>query len=169
MPEFLGVGTTTSPSGGGPGRTAVRPASGLYRIGLVAGATALAVLAGAAEAGDYKIVAHPSVPVSSLSRAAVSSYFLKKADRWPDGTPIVPVDQAPSSPLRASFTREIHDKSAEMISAYWQKQVFSGRAAPPSAKASDAEVLAYVRSTPGAIGYVSAGASTAGVKEIRLE
>jgi hypothetical protein len=36
-------------------------------------------------------------------------------------------------------------------------------------KASDADVVAYVRSIAGAIGYVSAGADTSGLKEIRLE
>ncbi len=71
--------------------------------------------------------------------------------------------------MRQSFTREIHEKSVENLDAFWQRQVFSGRATPPPAKASDAEVIAYVRSAPGAIGYVSAGASTTGVKEIRLE
>jgi hypothetical protein len=171
VPEFLGVraistdaGVPRPPASAGRGL-----ASTVRRPLLVAAVAAVAVLAAAAEAGDYKIVANPSITVSSLSRATVSSYFLKKVDHWPDGTPVVPVDQAPGSPARESFTREIHEKSAEMINAYWQKQVFSGRAAPPPAKASDAEVLAYVRSAPGAIGYVSAGASTSGVKEIRLE
>ena len=35
-------------------------------------------------------------------------------------------------------------------------------------RASDDEVLAFVRATPGAIGYVSAGASTSGVKVITV-
>ena len=34
--------------------------------------------------------------------------------------------------------------------------MFAGRAVPPAERASDAEVLAYVRATPGAAGYVSA-------------
>ncbi len=141
----------------------------LRRPTLVVGAVALAVLTAAAEAGDYKVIVHPSVPVSSLSRAAVSSYFLKKVEHWPDGTLVAPVDQTPSSALRQAFSKEILDKSTEMVGAYWQKQVFSGRATPPPAKASDAEVIAFVKSSPGAIGYVSASASTAGVKEIRVE
>jgi hypothetical protein len=136
---------------------------------LLAAATSLLALAAAASAGDYKVIAHPSVPVSSLSRATVSSYFLKKIERWPDGTPVAPVDQAPGSSVRQSFSREIHEKSSENLDAFWQRQVFSGRAAPPPAKAGDAEVIAYVRSSPGAIGYVSSGASTTGVKEIRVE
>ena len=37
------------------------------------------------------------------------------------------------------------------------EQIFSGRANPPPARASDADVLTYVRSNPGAIGYVAGG------------
>jgi hypothetical protein len=159
--------------GGHPRRLVVTAhgdrAPSLARPALLAAATTLLALAAAASAGDYKIIAHPSVPVATLSRATVSSYFLKKIERWPDGTPVAPVDQAPGSPLRQSFARQIHEKSVENLDAFWQRQVFSGRATPPPTKASDAEVIAYVRSAPGSIGYVSAGASTTGVKEIRLE
>ena len=173
MPEILTVGEVSAPPAGErPLRLAARAQgshSSFRHAALVVAAATLGVLTAAAEAGDWKIVAHPSVPVASLTRATVSSYFLKKLDHWPDGTPVAPVDQAPGSSLRQSFTREIHDKSTEMINAYWQKQVFSGRATPPPAKASDAEVIAYVKNAPGAIGYVSAGASTSGVKEIRVE
>lgn len=131
--------------------------------------TVVGAAVGSADASDYKIIAHPSVTVSSLSRDTISSYFLKKIGRWPDGTPVAPVDQAPGSPLRQAFTREIHGKSAQNIDAFWQRQVFSGRATPPPARGSDADVLAYVRSEPGAIGYIRAGAGAAGVKEIRVE
>lgn len=43
--------------------------------------------------------------------------------------------------------------------AFLQQQIFSGRATPPAELASDAEVIAFVARTPGAIGYVSAGAT----------
>lgn len=127
------------------------------------------MLAGSASAAEFKLVAHPSVPVASLSRGALSSAFLKKTDKWPNGSPIVPVEQGHSSQLRLAFCRAVHDKSLAMIDSYWQKQVFSGRASPPLTRASDAEVIAYVRSSPGAIGYVSVGADATGLKEIRVE
>ena len=122
-----------------------------------------------AAASDFKLVANPSVPVTSLSRAQLSSAFLKKTDKWPNGTPIVPVEQGHDSALRVSFCRAVHDKTLAMIDSYWQKQVFSGRASPPLTRASDADVIAYVRSAPGAIGYVSVGADPAGLKVVHLE
>ncbi len=123
----------------------------------------------AAAAADYKLVVHPSVAASTLSRATVSSMFLKKTARWPDGTPVAAVDQARGSQVRQAFSREVLEKSVEMLDAFWQKQVFTGRATPPLTRTNDADVIAYVRSVPGAIGYVSAGANTSGVKEVRLE
>ncbi len=137
---------------------------------LLAAATAAALtLGGDAMAAGFKVVVHPSVPVASLSRAGISSAFLKKTDKWPDGTPLVPVEQPHDSPLRQLFCREVHGRGIAMIDAYWQKEVFSGRATPPLTKANDAEVIAYVRSVRGAIGYVSAAAETADLKEIRIE
>lgn len=140
-----------------------------HRSALIALLAACAALAAAADANTFKIVAHPSVPVASLSRAAVSAAFLKKTDKWPDGTAIVPVDQAHDSSVRHAFCRQIHDRSLAVVDAFWQKQVFSGRATPPLTKPNDAEVIAYVRSVPGAIGYVSTSTESTGLKEIRVQ
>ena len=123
----------------------------------------------AAAQGGYKVVANPSVPESSLSRSELSRHFLKKTNRWSDGTKVVPVDQERTSPTRESFSSDVHRKSPDVVAAYWQKQIFSGRGVPPVVKKSDAEVLEHVRSNPGAVGYVSAGASTQGVKVLELE
>jgi len=139
------------------------------RLAMVVAAGTIMAFVQHVEAAGFKVVAHPSVPVASLSRIALSAAFLKKTEKWPDGTPVVPVDQAHDSPLRETFSRGVHERSVAMIDAFWQKQVFSGRATPPLTKAGDAEVVAYVRSIPGAIGYVSTGADSSGLKEIRLE
>jgi hypothetical protein len=39
---------------------------------------------------------------------------------------------------------------------------------PPPEKASDAEIVAFVRDTPGAIGYVWSGADASGVKVVAI-
>ena len=55
-----------------------------------------------------------------------------------------------------------------MVESYWQAQVFSGRDTPPVSLGSDAAVIDYVRSHPGAVGYVSRSASANGVKTITV-
>jgi ABC-type phosphate transport system substrate-binding protein len=130
--------------------------------------TALLALAAApalAAEPSFLVVAHPSVAVSELPRSKLSNLFLKKGTQWPDGTTVHPVE--PLDPkLREAFARQIHERSAAAVAAYWNALIFSGRELPPLEKASDADVVSYVRATPGAIGYVSAGADTAGVKVV---
>jgi len=134
-------------------------------------ATALGILGFAltvsAQSG-FKLIANPSTSTDSLTAKEVSQVFFKKSDAWPDGTPAVPVDQKVDSSVRAAFSQAVHQKSAAAVDAYWQKRIFSGRGLPPVTQASDARVLDFVRSTPGAIGYVSTGASIQGVKVVNL-
>ena len=117
---------------------------------------------------SFKLVAHSSASIDSASASDVSQIFLKKTDKWPDGSEATPVDQKVSSSVREAFSHAVHQKSAAAVDAYWQQRIFTGRGLPPLTKGSDAEVLAFVKNTPGAIGYVSAGASTEGVKTITL-
>ena len=80
-----------------------------------------------------------------------------------------PVDLAEASGIRKAFSSEVVGKDVATVRSYWQQQLFTGRGVPPVVKASDAEVLAFVASRPGAIGYVSAGAALPdGVKAVRI-
>jgi len=121
-----------------------------------------------ASAQGYTVVVHPSSPATNLTKQEISRLFLKKMTTWSDGTRVIPVDQERASPTHESFTQDVHGRGPDAIAAYWQRQVFSGRAVPPLVLIGDARVLEYVRSTPGAIGYVSSRAPTAGVKVINV-
>ena len=122
-----------------------------------------------AAATDFKVVANSSVPVETIQRKELARVFMKKQIRWSNGTAVVPVDQAPDSPVRADFSRAVHQKDTAAVTAYWQRQIFSGRDVPPVTRASDNEVLAFVRATRGAIGYVEARTSAEGVKVVALQ
>ena len=61
--------------------------------------------------------------------------------------------------MRVAFSTAVIGRSVGAVEQYWQQQLFSGREVPPVTKASDDDLLALVKATPGAIGYVSAGAS----------
>jgi TonB family protein len=52
---------------------------------------------------------------------------------------------------------------------YYRTLVFTGRGFTPKALGSDAEVVAYVARTRGAIGYVSGAASAEGVRTLVIE
>ena len=124
--------------------------------------------AGRLHAQAFKVIVNTANPVSSLTKAEASKFFLKKKSKWGHGSEVRPVELPGASSVRGNFTKEIHSKKPAAINAYWQKQIFAGRATPPPEKGSDAEVVAYVQANPGAIGYVSSGASVGGVKVVKI-
>ncbi len=122
-----------------------------------------------ASAADFKVVVNASNAVGSLGAAALQRLFLKKDTRWVGGEAVDPVDQSAKSPVRAAFTTQVHGKDVGSVKSYWQKQIFSGRGTPPPEMPSDAEVLAYVRSHVGAVGYVASDVAVGdGVKVVKV-
>ena len=121
-----------------------------------------------AQAQEFQVVVNASNPVSELSRDQVSQIFQKKVGKV-GGQNAAPVDQTSGSAVRGAFSQAVHGRSASAIESYWQQQIFAGRGVPPEQKSTDAAVLEFVRNTPGAIGYVAAGASLgAGVKAVKV-
>ena len=126
------------------------------------------VLMPVARAESFRIVANNDVHVSTLTKKEVSDLFMKKTSRWQNGTSVVPVDQQ-SGNVREEFSKTVYGKPAAAVKSYWNQQIFSGRDVPPVEKLSDAEVLSFVRATPGAVGYVSDGVPTSGVHVIPIQ
>jgi ABC-type phosphate transport system substrate-binding protein len=139
-----------------------------YVMMLFAGA--LLFGAGSAAAQDFVLVVNAANPVSELSKSEVSNIFFKKQGRWPGGNAVVAVDLDKGSPVRDAFSRTVHGRPASAVLSYWQQQIFSGKDVPPAERGSDADVLAFVRGNPNAVGYVSAGAALgSGVKGVQIK
>ena len=120
-------------------------------------------------AADFKLVVNAANPVANLATPQAERLFLKKDTRWESGETVEPVDQSARTSVRTAFTTQVHGRDVGAIKSYWQKQVFSGRGTPPPEMSSDAEVLAFVRSHPGAVGYVSGAATIGeGIKVVTL-
>ena len=128
---------------------------------------ALALAATAAGADDFKVVVNAENPEVTIARTLLSRYFLKKAARWPDGVVVEPVEPALPK-VREKFAAQVHEKSVNALKAYWNQLIFAGREVPPVEKHDDAEVVAFVRQNRGAIGYVTPGAATDGVKVVTV-
>ena len=137
----------------------------------VAAALVLVVLAGAASAGDttpLAVVMHPTRH-ATLTRDDVALIYLRRKRFWDDGTPIVPLNLAGGSPMRAAFTDAVLRQSERVLADYWNRQYFYG-ILPPATLASTEAVLRYVASDPNAIGYVPASAVDGSVAVlIRIE
>lgn len=133
------------------------------------GLLALLGMTRTAEAQDFKVIVNSANSTSELPASVAAKIFLKETAKFPNGTGASPVDLGKGSATRAAFSKAVHGRAVSAIESYWQQQIFSGKEVPPATKGSDDEVVAYVKATPGGIGYVSAGASTAGVKVIDVK
>jgi ABC-type phosphate transport system substrate-binding protein len=117
----------------------------------------------------FKVVVHPAHSPATVDRKTLAEVFLKKAAKWADGTAATPVDQVDRSDVRQAFSREVLGKSVSAVKNYWQQAIFSGRGVPPVEKKTDLDVIVFVQSTPGAVGYVSATAPTGKAKVLQVE
>lgn len=123
----------------------------------------------AARAQEFTVIVNASNPVSSLPRDEVAKLFLKKTVSWESGKMVAPVELPAAAKAREAFARTVLNKSISQVKSYWQQQIFSGRDVPPPEKQTENDVVAFVRSNPGAIGYVSKGVDIGrGVKALSV-
>ena len=119
-----------------------------------AGIAFLAATASATGTQEFQVIAHPTVQGTKISRANLSALFTGKTSRWGDKAEARPVDQSARAPVRRAFTTAIIGLSMGELQLYWQKRIATDHVFPPPTKSSDQEVLGYVASHEGAIGYV---------------
>lgn len=110
-----------------------------------------------AEASEpsFQLIAHHNVAGMSVPRNVVADIFLRKVQRWGDGQSIDPIDQSATSEVRESFSQTVLGMPVAGVRIYWMDKVNKGMW-PPSTKQTDADVIDYVASHPGGIGYVAA-------------
>ena len=132
--------------------------------------SAIVILSAAAvlQAADIKVIANPSVGTSSVSADELKGVFLATKTSLSDGSRVEPVLEK-DGPVHEAFVKDYFGKTDAALQTYYRSLVFTGKASMPKELGSDAEVVAYVAKTRGAIGYVSAGASMAGVKILEVK
>jgi ABC-type phosphate transport system substrate-binding protein len=108
----------------------------------------LGVLSTPAWANDVIVTAHPSV---TLTADEVREVFTGEKQNA-GATKLVPID---SGSLQADFLAKVMKVDASKYASIWAKKGFRDGVNPPAVRGGDAEVIAAVKSTPGAVGYVS--------------
>ncbi len=101
----------------------------------------------------------------ALDKGTISKIYLGKSKSFPSGAKIEPVNLSDGGTLD-EFNQKVLSKSSSQVNAYWSKLVFTGKGTPPKKMGSDAEVIAFVKSNPNAIGYVASGSVTGDVKVV---
>jgi hypothetical protein len=127
--------------------------AGIARLALL-----VALLLGGAGAAmaDIVIVCGRTSPITEMSRDQAERLYLGRLSALPSGAPVSPVD-LPVGAVREQFYHSLTGKNPNQIRAYWSRQVFAGRAAPPREAASVAEVRSLLAKYPDLVGYLPAG------------
>jgi ABC-type phosphate transport system substrate-binding protein len=132
-------------------------------------AGAVPVPAFAPQDPTFVVIVNTANPVDSISADQLSKIFLKKIRQWEGNRAIHVVEQRTSARIRSVFAEQIHRRSVSAVSAYWQQQIFSGRAVPPPERSADSEIVDYVAGSIDAIGYVAPGTALGpNIKAIRV-
>jgi hypothetical protein len=134
-------------------------------------ATLLALLIGVAMPPPFlsnaKVIANPSVTISFVTSEELKGVLLSTKTALAAGGHVEPV-LLKSGAVHEAFVKQFTGKTPAALENYYRSLVFTGKGSMPKRFSSDAEMVAYVRATKGAIGYVSAGASTDGVKVLEV-
>ena len=115
------------------------------------------------QADGLLVIASPAVPDAAISVRQLADIYSLKKTFWADSTRVVPVNREISSAERDHFSEAVFNLSPEELAEYWYRLNFQGKL-PPLVQTSDQAVLGFVRSVPGAIGYISGGSVPKGVK-----
>ena len=127
----------------------------------------VALLVAPLNAADVQVIGNPGLTVAELTANDVRDIFLGSKTAV-DGAAVEPVLRL-SGATHEAFLQAYIGKSDSALRNHFKTLVFTGKGAQPKAFATDADVLKYVMSTKGAIGYVSASADTGSAKKIQVK
>ena len=119
--------------------------------------------ASSGHAEDLLVIASPVIPDTSISVQQLADIYSLKKTFWIDASPVIPVNREASSAEREKFSEAVFNLSPQELAEYWNRLSFQGKL-PPLVQTSNQAVLGFVRSVPGAIGYIYADHVPAGVK-----
>lgn len=103
---------------------------------------------------ELVVVVNARCGVAAMTRNEVINVFFGHNRQFFNGIAVEPVDLADAHPDRQRFYNSLVGKDLSDVNAYWARQVFSGRMPPLARVASADEVLRWVVSHPGGIGFM---------------
>lgn len=113
---------------------------------------------------ELVVVVNTRCGVAAMSRNEVINIFFGRNRQFFNGVEAQPVDMLDTHPDRARFYQALVGKDLADINAYWSRQVFSGRTQQPAKTATAEEVIKWVTSHPGGIGFIDLAKADARVR-----
>ena len=126
------------------------------------------LLTGTALMAEVVIIANPSVKASEVSSEELKLVFLGSKSALADGSSVEPV-LAQSGAAHDDFLKTYIGKSDPALRNHYKSLVFTGKGSMPKSFASDADIVAHVAKTKGAIGYLAAAPAAPGIKRLTVK
>lgn len=101
------------------------------------------------------VVINPETGVDNLDSATLRAIFSMRLRQWPNGQPIRVYTLPDRNPVHLTFCKKILRIFPFVLRDQWDRLTFTGTGRPPTVAKNEAELLAHIRQTPGAIGYTS--------------
>lgn len=99
-------------------------------------------------AEDLYVISNPGI---KLSADEIREVFLGEK-QFAGSVKIIPID---NHLVQTAFLSKVVKMEQAKYETSWTKKSFRDGLTPPASKSGDAEVINFVKSTPGAVGYVS--------------
>ena len=99
-----------------------------------------------------------------VDAAFVQRVYVGAIKGWPDGRPVLVLDQPEGSEAREVFCTTVLKKSVTNVKAIWSQNIFTGKGLPPNVASPDEAIKQAVAANVGAIGYIRASQLDATVK-----
>ena len=122
-----------------------------------------------AEDSGVVIISNQSIPINNLSKVEFKNIFIGKIKLWENGDKVIIAVQKEKN-IHEKFLRAYIKKSPKQYFNYWRNLIFTGKSnTVPKYFNTEDELIEFISSTTGAIGYISSNSTPNGVKIISVQ
>lgn len=126
----------------------------------------LALMPAGEALAELVVIVNARSGVAVMTRNEIVNIFFGRYREFFNGVEAQPVDLVDTHSDRARFYKGLVGKDLSDVNAYWSRQMFSGRMQPPVKVHTPDEILKWVASHPGGIGFVELAKADARVRVV---
>lgn len=112
------------------------------------------------------VVVADASAVTSLSLQQVQDIFLGYSQFFPDGSPVIAIDQPENSESYIEFYASALNMTPAQVRSHWARMTFTGRARPLRSVANDAALIELLQQDVRVIGYLARRAVNQHIKVV---
>lgn len=123
----------------------------LLCIAIMASALAMSEV----RAADVYVVVSADSALQTLTAKQLQSLYMGRNRLLPTGSAATLYDLPTAHPVRDAFYSALTGMSPAQVNSYWSRLVFTGQTLPPQALADEQTMVALIKRSPNAMGYLS--------------